>query len=54
MNPIDYLLIAGILLVVGGILWFVIRSKKRGKKCIGCPNGGNCSACSGSCSYTEK
>ncbi len=42
-----------VILVVAGILalalGYVIRQKKKGVKCIGCPEGGKCaqSACSG-------
>jgi hypothetical protein len=54
MKPIDFLLIGAVVLLLGTIVWFVIRSKKRGKKCIGCPNGGKCAACSGNCSYIDK
>lgn len=36
----ENVLIVLILLVVLGLAaWYVIRSKKRGKKCIGCPEG---------------
>ena len=51
MRPIDYLLIACIVLIFGAILFFVVRSRKKGKKCIGCPNGTVCSKepCAGGC-----
>lgn len=53
MGPIDYVLIAGIAMVLGGIVFFVIRAKKKGKKCIGCPDSGgcsgNCAGCGGHC-----
>ena len=45
MSPIDYLLIAGVLLLMGGIVLFVVRSRKKGKKCIGCPHSESCSGC---------
>jgi hypothetical protein len=40
-----------ILLVVGAASFYIIRAKKRGKKCIGCPDScsGNCSSCSQHC-----
>ena len=54
MNPVDYLVI-GILLVIVALAAFAIyRSKKSGKKCIGCPDSGccsgNCTGCTGNCS----
>ncbi|MBE7047545.1 MAG: FeoB-associated Cys-rich membrane protein [Ruminococcaceae bacterium] len=29
-------------LILGGALWYIIRSKKNGNKCIGCPYGKMC------------
>lgn len=58
MGPVDYLILA----VIAGILsmagWFIYRSKKSGKKCIGCPDSGscsgNCSGCACGCGKTDK
>lgn len=36
-------------LILGGAALYVIRSKKQGRKCVGCPSGGNCGQC-GKCS----
>lgn len=38
-------LIAAVILVfiVGGAVFYIIRAKKSGAKCIGCPAGGSCS-----------
>ena len=44
-NVILVLVIAAIL---GLALWYVIRAKKKGQKCIGCPSGG-CKECSCGC-----
>ena len=30
-------------LIVGGAVFYIIRAKKSGAKCIGCPAGGSCS-----------
>jgi len=49
MKPVDLLLLAMIAVIVASAGWFVYRSKKSGKKCIGCPNGGSCSGNCGSC-----
>lgn len=36
-------ILAGILLLILGIATtYVIKAKKKGVKCIGCPEGGNC------------
>lgn len=42
---VDLIVIAIVVLIVGSALAYIIRVKKRGVKCIGCPAGGNCSAC---------
>ncbi|MBQ9950113.1 MAG: FeoB-associated Cys-rich membrane protein [Clostridia bacterium] len=39
----DYVIIAIIALAAGPSLWYIIRSKKKGKKCIGCPDSCCCS-----------
>lgn len=53
MNMIDVLVIAVIALVLGLAVRYIIRAKKKGIKCIGCPDGakcaGNCAGCSGNC-----
>ncbi|MBR5570197.1 MAG: FeoB-associated Cys-rich membrane protein [Oscillospiraceae bacterium] len=39
-----------VLAVIGAILalagWYIYSSKKKGKKCIGCPHSGTCGSCS--------
>ena len=53
MNMIDVLVIAVIAFVLGLAVRYIIRAKKKGIKCIGCPDGakcaGNCAGCSGNC-----
>ena len=48
----NYLAIVLIFLVVGGAVTYIIKAKKSGQKCIGCPDSKNCSSggCSGGCS----
>ena len=53
MGPVDYLILAVILLIVGGAAFYIYKAKKSGKKCIGCPDSGDCSSkccsCTGCC-----
>lgn len=42
MNLADFVILAVILLIIGGAGFYVYRAKKSGKKCIGCPYAGNC------------
>lgn len=31
-----------LLIIAGSILWYLIRAKKRGQKCVGCPYAKEC------------
>ena len=39
----------GIALIVGGAIAYIIKAKKSGKKCIGCPHGDKCKGSCNSC-----
>ena len=48
----DFVVIAAIVLIVGGAVRYIRKAKKRGVKCIGCPKGCSCGkdgGCSGCC-----
>ncbi len=32
-------------LIIGGAVLYIIKAKKSGKKCIGCPDGASCTSC---------
>lgn len=53
MKLIDIFIIAVVAVIVGLVIWYIHRSKKKGVKCIGCPDAGkcagNCSDCAGCC-----
>ena len=42
----DLVIILVLVLIVGTAAGYVYRAKKKGSKCIGCPNSGSCG---GSC-----
>ena len=43
-----------LLAIAGGIIWYLIRAKKRGQNCIGCPYSKQCKKnCNGNCSNKE-
>lgn len=46
----DIIIIAVVVLIVGVAAWYIYKSKKNGKKCIGCPDGCACSSKEGGCS----
>lgn len=40
-----------LILILGGAIAYIVKAKKAGVKCIGCPAGGTCSGhCNGNCS----
>jgi hypothetical protein len=45
----NYILIAVLILILGGAGLYIYKAKKKGQKCIGCPSGGTCSSCNGQC-----
>ena len=45
----DLIVIIILALVVGAAVLYIVRAKKRGAKCIGCPDGGTCSGNCGGC-----
>ena len=46
----ENVIVVGILLaIVGSIVWYLWRAKKRGETCIGCPYAKQCAKKCGSC-----
>ncbi len=39
----NIIIIAVVLLIVSAASYYIYKSKKSGKRCIGCPNAENCS-----------
>ena len=51
MTMENIIIIAVLALIVGGAVAYIIKAKKSGQKCIGCPDSKTCSgSCSGGCS----
>lgn len=53
----NLILVVILVLILGSAITYIIKEKKRGAKCIGCPAAGECasrqagaSPCSGNCS----
>lgn len=58
MELIDVAIVVILIAIIGTAAWYIYKSKKSGKKCIGCPEGGTCSGngcagCSCGC-YSEN
>ena len=59
MDKPEIIAIAIIALIIVGAVAYIVKAKKSGRKCIGCPDGGkrqgNCNGCSGcSCAAHEE
>lgn len=50
MGPVDILVLVVIVLLLGLAIGYIVREKKRGVQCIGCPYASNCAKkhCAGS------
>ncbi len=44
MKLADIIVIAVIVLIIGAAVAYIIKAKKSGKKCIGCPYGDSCAS----------
>ncbi len=45
----NIIIISVLVIVVGAAIFYIVKEKKKGKKCIGCPYSGT-----GACHCTEK
>ena len=43
----DLILILVLALILGGVSFYLIRAKKRGQKCVGCPDSCGCAGKTG-------
>ena len=43
MGPIDYAIIAVVALIIGAAVFYIIRTKRSGQRCVGCPHSKTCS-----------
>ncbi len=57
MSSADIIAIVAIVLIIGAAVAYIIKAKKSGKKCIGCPDSCSCNkkddtaqgSCTGNC-----
>ena len=47
----DIIIAIVLLVIIGGAAAYIVKAKKRGVKCIGCPYSGNCN---GNCNEGNK
>ena len=48
MNP-NIILIVVLVLILGGAVLYIVRAKRRGQHCIGCPDASRCTGCCSGC-----
>ena len=46
----EIIAVIAIILIIGGAVFYIVRAKKRGNRCIGCPYG---ASCNGKCSQNK-
>ena len=49
MKPIDYLIVGIIVVILGLVIFYIRKAKKKGVKCIGCPDSKTCNGCCSGC-----
>ena len=49
MKLVDWLVLGILVVIAAAAVYAIYRSKKSGKKCIGCPDSGSCSGCCANC-----
>ena len=51
---VNFLVLTLVVLILGAALLYIHKEKKKGIRCIGCPDSktcsGNCAGCAGNCS----
>lgn len=50
----NWIIIIILLIIIGSATGYIVKEKKRGVKCIGCPAGGNCKSCRGNFESTYE
>ena len=46
----DFIIVIILLIIIGAAVVYIVKAKKSGAKCIGCPDSGNCPHSGGKCS----
>ncbi len=45
----DYIVLGILVVILAAVIIYLVRQKKKGVKCVGCPHGKSCSSCSCNC-----
>ena len=49
MKISDYIILGIVAVIVVAVITYIVKQKKKGVKCVGCPYGKKCSSCNGGC-----
>ena len=41
----NVIVLAVLAVIVGAVVWYLVRAKKRGEACVGCPYAKGCGGC---------
>ncbi len=50
----DYIILAILIATITVVVGYIVKQKKKGTKCIGCPHGSKCSSCGCNCTADTK
>ena len=50
----DYIVLGIVAIVLIAVIIYIVKQKKSGNKCIGCPHGSKCASCDCSCDLHNK
>ena len=51
----DLIIVGIVLAIVGAAVTYIVKAKRRGVRCVGCPDGGTCGGnCGGGCNCGSK
>ncbi|MGM9643508.1 MAG: FeoB-associated Cys-rich membrane protein [Eubacteriales bacterium] len=50
----NFIVACVLLLIIGAAIFYIVREKKKGAKCIGCPHGKHCTGNCGGCGKHGK
>lgn len=51
----NIIIITILIMIVGAAVFYLVRAKKKGAKCIGCPHAKQCGRhCHGNCNHSEE
>ncbi len=50
----DYIILGIVSAILAAVIIYLVRQKKKGVKCIGCPHGSKCTSCDCGCYEQNK